>query len=112
MELKFRETLPSDIEGLFSVRARTRESPISKEQLAKLGITLAATAKYMASGWVKGWVCSHDSNLVGFSSGVSETGEVLVLDVLPEYERKGIGTRLLAHVVEWLRSIGFDMHYS
>jgi GNAT superfamily N-acetyltransferase len=108
MELIFRETLPSDIEGLFSVRARTRENQISKEQLAEFGITAEVTAKNTASGRVKGWVCSHDSNLVGFCNGDAHTGEVLVVAVLPEYECKGIGTHLLAHVVEWLRSIGFD----
>jgi GNAT superfamily N-acetyltransferase len=108
MELIFRESLPSDIEGLFSVRARTRENPISKEQLAALGITAEVTARNMSSGRVKGWVCSHDSNLVGFCSGDAETGEVLVVAVLPEHECNGIGTQLLAHVVEWLRSVGFD----
>jgi GNAT superfamily N-acetyltransferase len=60
----------------------------------------------MASGRVKGWVCLHESNLVGFANGDVATGEVLVLAVLPEYERRGIGTSLLSRVVEWLRSVG------
>jgi len=104
MELLFREALPSDIEGLFAVRARTRENPISKEQLASLGITAESTARSLASGRVKGWVCIHESNLVGFCNGDVETGEVLVLAVLPEFERRGIGTCLLSRIVECLRS--------
>ena len=108
MELTFRETLPSDVERLFSVRARTRENPISKEQLAELGITPEAIAGGVASGRIKGWICSHDSDLVGFCNGDGETGQVLVLAVLPEYECRGIGSNLLAHVVEWLRSVGFN----
>jgi GNAT superfamily N-acetyltransferase len=108
VELTFRETLPSDVEELFSVRARTRENPISKEQLADLGITPEAIAGHVADGRIKGWVCSHDSDLVGFCNGDGETGEVLVLAVLPEYECKGIGRNLLAHVVEWLRSAGLN----
>ena len=108
MELTFRETLPSDVERLFSVRARTRENPISKEQLADLGITPEAIARDVASGRIKGWICSHASDLVGFCNGDGETGEVLVLAVLPEYECRGIGRNLLAHVVEWLRSVGFN----
>jgi GNAT superfamily N-acetyltransferase len=104
----FRETLPSDIEGLFSVRARTRENPISKEGLASIGITAESTAKQMASGRVKGWVCLDLSTLVGFCSGDAESSEVLVLAVLPDYERRGIGAYLLARVVEWLRSVGSD----
>ena len=107
MELIFRETLRSDIEGLFSVRARTRENPISKEQLASLGITAESIAKQMASGRMKGWVClDSSSTLVGFCNGDAETGEVLVLAVLPDYEGRGIGTHLLSRVVEWLRSVG------
>jgi GNAT superfamily N-acetyltransferase len=106
MELVFRETLPSDIEGVSLVRARTGENPISKERLASLGITAESTAKHMASGRVRDWVCLHESNLVGFCSGDVETGEVLVLAVLPEHERRGIGTRLLSRVVEWLRAVG------
>ncbi|HEY1315098.1 MAG TPA: GNAT family N-acetyltransferase [Steroidobacteraceae bacterium] len=104
----FRETLPSDVEELFSVRARTRENPISKEQLASLGITAESIAKQMASGRMKGWVCLDSSTLIGFCNGDAETGEVLVLAVLPAYERRGIGTCLLSRVVEWLRSVGFN----
>ena len=36
--------------------------------------------------------------------GESDRGEVLVLAVLPEYERQGIGKSLLSLVVDWLRS--------
>ena len=89
------------------MRARTRENPISREQLAELGITPAAIAGDLASGRIKGWVCAHDSQLVGFCNGDGKTGEVLVLAVLPEYERRGVGSNLLAHAVEWLRSVGF-----
>ena len=32
----------------------------------------------------------------------------MVLAVLPEYEARGIGSRLLTLVVEWLRSCGHD----
>jgi GNAT superfamily N-acetyltransferase len=108
VQLTFRETLPSDVEELFSVRARTRENPISKEQLAEFGIASEAIAGRVANGRIKGWVCSHDSDLVGFCNGDRETGEVLVLAVLPAYECKGIGTNLLTHVVEWLRSVGIN----
>jgi GNAT superfamily N-acetyltransferase len=108
VELTFRETLPSDVERLFSVRARTRENPMSKEQLEELGITPEAIAGDVASGRIKGWICSYDSDLVGFCNGDGETGEILVLAVLPEYEGRGIGSKLLAHVVGWLRSVGFN----
>jgi GNAT superfamily N-acetyltransferase len=106
MDLVFRETLPSDIEGLFSVRARTRENAMSKEGLASIGITPDSIAEQMATGRLRGWVCLDSSTLVGFCNGDAEDGEVLVLAVLPDYERRGIGAGLLARVVDWLRSVG------
>ena len=60
MDLTFRETLPSDVGELFSVRARTRENPISSEQLAELGITPEVIAGHIAGGRIKGWVCSQE----------------------------------------------------
>lgn len=108
MELTVRETWPDDIDGMFSVRSRTRQNPASKELLAELGITPESTAADMESGRLRGWGCFHGDVLVGFCNGDGATGEVLVLAVLPEYEGKGIGFRLLAWVVEWLRSLGFE----
>jgi GNAT superfamily N-acetyltransferase len=69
-----------------------------------MGITPAAVAEGLARGRTKGWVCSCDSRLVGFCMGDSDRAEVLVLAVLPEYERKGIGRTLLSLVVDWLRA--------
>src|SRR5487761_193689 len=108
MELIFRKTQYGDIEALFSVRARTRQNPLSISRLATLGITLESTAKAIASGRVSGWVCTDAGPVVGFCSGCSDTGEVMVLAVLPEYEARGIGSRLLTLVVEWFRSCGHD----
>jgi ribosomal protein S18 acetylase RimI-like enzyme len=107
MDLVFRETEQADIQGLFEIRARTRENPLSKEQLASLGITPESIVQAMAIGQVKGWVCLQESHLVGFCNG-DRSGEILVLAVLPEYEHRGIGTTLLARVVDWLRSLAAD----
>jgi GNAT superfamily N-acetyltransferase len=104
--LIFRETQPGDIDACFSVRGRTRENAISREQLAAIGITPESSSAALESGRVKGWVCEDDGQVVGFCSGDTETGEVLVLAVLPEYEGKGVGRRLLAEVVRELRARG------
>jgi GNAT superfamily N-acetyltransferase len=108
MQLTVREMQADDIEETFSVRARTRQNAASKEWLATQGITPAFFAASMASGKVKGWVCFHESVLVGFCIGDGTSGEVLVLAVLSGYEGNGIGKRLLSCVVDWLRSAGFE----
>lgn len=105
-ELVIRETGEDDVDSLFDVRARTRENPISREQLAAMGITPATTVAALRSGHTKGWVCLDGPNVIGFCSAESSTAEVLVLAVLPEYEGRGVGRRLLDHAVRWLRSRG------
>jgi ribosomal protein S18 acetylase RimI-like enzyme len=106
MELEFRQTELGDILELFSVRARTRQNPISQEGLAALGITPESIAASMVDRSLIGWVCVGHSGVIGFCSGDSETGEVLVVAVLPDYEGNGIGKRLLTEVVEGLQSAG------
>lgn len=104
--LIFRKIQPSDIDACFTVRARTRENPVSREQLAAVGITPEAFAAALEGERVKGWVCEDSGQVVGFCSGDAETGEVLVLAVLPEYEGQGVGRRLLGEVVDELRALG------
>jgi GNAT superfamily N-acetyltransferase len=102
----FRPTVPDDVDALFEVRSRTREHGLSKQQLAEIGVTPESVAADIVSGKVKSWICWDGSAPVGFCNGDSETGEVLVLAVLADYEGRGIGKRLLASVVEALRAAG------
>ena len=79
--LAFRETRLSDIDALFDVRGRTRQNPLSRADLAQLGITPQSTAAAFGSGEVVGFVCTHNNNVVGFCSGKTGSGEILVLAV-------------------------------
>lgn len=103
MNFVFRETAQTDIETLFEIRASTRENPMSREDLAAMGITPASIIAALRSGALKSWVCLDGESIVGFCSA-AHGGEVTVLAVLPAYEGKGVGSSLLAHAVEWLRS--------
>jgi ribosomal protein S18 acetylase RimI-like enzyme len=102
--LNVREICERDIEELFVVRAATRQNAMSKEQLARMGITPASIAESLTAGRSKGWVGVSESRIVGFCMGDSGKGEVLVLAMLPDFEGRGIGATLLSRVVEWLRS--------
>jgi len=106
MQLIYRDTQISDVDALFTVRAHTRENRLSKENLASLGITPETVAESISNGRVRGCVCLDGSNLVAFCHGDLKTGEVLVLAVTQGYEGRGIGARVLARVVELLRSAG------
>jgi len=105
-KLEFRDTHVSDIESLFEVRARTRQNPLSRQELSQLGITPQSTAAALNSGDTISVVCVDHRRVVGFCTGDVQTGEILVLAVLPAYEGRGIGKRLLNQVVERVLSGG------
>jgi len=101
--LEYRDTRVADINVLFEVRANTRQNPLSRADLAELGITPDSTTAALESGALVGSVCTCDDRVIGFCSGDPHTGEVLVLAVLPDYEGRGVGKQLLARVVERLQ---------
>ena len=101
----FREITSDDVGALFAVRTTTRENRLSREELAARGITEDAVRARLA-GTFRGWLCEDGGRIVGFAMGDGGSGELEVIAVLPEYEGRGIGTRLLDLVETWLRSLG------
>jgi GNAT superfamily N-acetyltransferase len=51
-------------------------------------------------------VCDDSGQIVAFSMADRETGEFLVIAVLPEYEGKGVGGTLMFLAEEWLAASG------
>ena len=45
--------------------------------------------------------------MIGYCFGDRDTGEIVVLALLPEYEGQGVGKRLLAMVIEELKKHEF-----
>jgi ribosomal protein S18 acetylase RimI-like enzyme len=52
------------------------------------------------------WECVHLSGVVGHCIANTATGEILGLSVDPGFRRQGIARKLLAHIVDLLRSEG------
>lgn len=101
MELQFREIGAADIPALFHVRTRTRENTYTLEELHALGITAESVAERLVTS-CKGWLCTHAGLVVGFCMADRSAGELWVIAVLPPYEGKGIGNRLMSLAEEWL----------
>jgi GNAT superfamily N-acetyltransferase len=74
---------------------------MTPEQLALLGVTPESVAASLISHR-RGWVAEDAGHIVGFSMADRDTSSIFALFVLPEYERRGLGRRLLAHAVQWL----------
>ena len=103
--MRFREIVPADVPSLFDVRPRTRENALTLEELQRLGITPGSVTEALARS-TKGWLCEDAGEAVAFAMADCATGEFLVIAVLPEYEQKGIGGRLMALTKEWLAASG------
>lgn len=103
-----REMTVADLPEVFAVRISTVENNVTMQELEDeyelTPETLAAAMQLSA----KGWVCEVDGRIVGFAMGDSESGEMTVIAVLAEYERRGIGERLLTQVQDWLFQSGHD----
>ena len=104
-KVRFRELTAADVPELFLVRPRTRENALTLEELRRLGIHPQSVTESLDKS-TRGWVCDDDGRVVAFSMADSATAEFLVIAVLPEYEGKGVGGRLMALAEEWLAASG------
>jgi ribosomal protein S18 acetylase RimI-like enzyme len=103
--VKFREVTAADVPALFHVRPRTRENALTLEELQRLGITPGSVTESLGQS-TKGWLCDEADQVVAFSMADCATGEFLVIAVLPEYEGRGIGGRLMSLAEDWLAASG------
>ena len=97
---------PSDAAAFIALRGQTRENAVSASRLAALGITAETWAQDMRFGALVGYTAKSQDQLVGYCFGDTHTGEVVVLALLPQAEKMGLGRELLEHVVAALRDAG------
>jgi ribosomal protein S18 acetylase RimI-like enzyme len=103
--LRFREIAAADVPALFFVRPKTRENAMTVEELARLGIDPRSVAEGLTQS-TRGWLCEDAGQVVAFAMADRATGEFLVIAVLPEYEGRGVGGRLMTLAKEWLAGSG------
>lgn len=100
-ESTFRAAVTTDIAAMSVVRLAVRENRLSNPDR----ITPAMYADHLGP-LGQSWVCEVDGKIVGFSAAALRDASIWALFVLPEYECRGIGKRLLALATEWLFAQG------
>ncbi|WP_295570430.1 GNAT family N-acetyltransferase [uncultured Stenotrophomonas sp.] len=106
MPIAVRAARPEDAAACIDLRGRTRENAFDAAQLAELGITPESWAAGIAEGASIGRVAWEGERMVGYCFADRDSGEVLVLALLPDYEGRGIGRQLLQEVVSRARDAG------
>ena len=106
MPLTHRPAMPADAPACITLRGLTRQNAITAARLAAMGITEASWAEGIRSGATPGHVALQGDALAGYCFGDRDSGEVLVLALLPAFEGCGLGRDLLARVVRQLADLG------
>lgn len=108
MPAAYRPVAVEDVPALFAVRLATRENVVTLEEMEKRHAVTPASVADGLRNQVRGWLCEDDGQIVGFALGDGETGEVLVVALLPAWEGRGIGKALLQRVRDWLFACGHE----
>ena len=106
MTPSYRRAVPEDIAACLVLRGLTRENAIPADRLAAIGITEPSWADDVRADRLPGYVCLDQGAIAGYCFGEKATGEVVVLALLPAYEKRGIGRHLLGLVVDHLATLG------
>ncbi len=94
--MNFREARPEDIEQMQRVRNAVQENKLSDPGL----VTYQDYMDYLFVRG-KGWVCEADGMITGFAIADIQEDNIWALFVLPEFEGKGIGSRLHDLMLHW-----------
>ena len=98
---------PEDAAECLRLRGMTRENAFTEAELLKLGITVPTWADGIHSGLLPGWIAWDQGPMAGYCFGNAESGEIMVLALLPEYEGRGWGRELLGRTVNTLHGVGW-----
>ena len=102
MTTRIRRARRADIAGMHRVRMSVREN-----QLVSTVITESDYIEHLESSG-RGWVAEESGEIVGLAIVNSRTGNIWGLFVHPDYEKRGLGRRMLDTAVGWLRSRGLS----
>lgn len=107
MDIVYRMARAEDVPACIDIRGKTRENAFSAEQLAAVGVTLESWTEAVRDGSLPGYVAAVGNRIAGYCYGDTETGEIVVLALLPDYEGLGAGKTLLNLMVRDLKALGF-----
>jgi GNAT superfamily N-acetyltransferase len=97
-----------DIETLFYIRTSVVENHQSRQELANLGVTPQTVANMLQND-CRAWIAEIAETPIAFSMANATENTVFAMFVLPTFEGRGAGRRLMEQAEEWLWSQGTDL---
>ena len=94
MSYEYRLAVPEDAATCVNIRGKTRENAYTVEQLEAIGVTAKSWSQGIEEDSLPGYVCLYLDYIIGYCFGVKETGEIVVLAVLPDHENQGVGKNI------------------
>ena len=106
--MKYRKMTSADVLTIFEIAILGKEKSFTREALYAVGITEEMVADTLDGARThEGWICECDDKVVGFSMANRGTGELWVMAVLPEYEKRGIGSKLHDTAIDFIKAQDF-----
>lgn len=112
MTITIRPAQLTDVASIFDVRTSVVENHLSREELSQMGITEDSVADMIQANPCA-WVATENEKIIGFSMILPDEGCLFAAFVLPEYEGRGAGRRLVMaaeqalfkhHEIAWLET--------
>ena len=112
MSINVRTAQLSDIDGMFAVRTSVIENHLSREEMRQMGITESVVADMIEKNHCA-WVATENDKIIGFTMILPDEGCLFAAFVLPAYEGRGVGRRLVLlaeqelfkhHEIAWLET--------
>ena len=97
----FREAKIEDIKQIQIVRNSVKENTLSNPDL----VTEKDCEEFLTERG-KGWICEIDNQIVGFAIADLKENNIWALFLKPEFEGKGIGTKLQNIMLDWYFASG------
>lgn len=107
MSIFYRQAAAEDAAACIALRTQTRENAVTEAELAEAGITAQTWGAGIEEGLYPGFVAVDGDRLAGYCFGHRDTGEIVVLALLPQYEGQGVGKTVLRMTCDALRQRGF-----
>ena len=112
MTINIRPAQLTDVVSIFDIRTSVTENHLSREELNQMGITEEIVSDMIQTSLCT-WVAIENEKVIGFSMILPDEGCLFAAFVLPEYEGKGAGRRLVMaaeqelfkqHEIAWLET--------